>query len=118
MDFAQMRTYLAAKPGATEEHPFDETTLVFKVAGKMFALIGENETPARVTLKSDPDEAIALRAQYPGVVVPGYYMNKQHWNTITLNGTIAQEELHALADSSYTLVVSSLPKAKRTALAE
>lgn len=116
MDCEAIRAYLAAKKGATEDYPFDPETLVFKVAGKMFALLSLDEDPVRVTLKCDPAEAEALRAQYPAVQ-PGYYMNKAHWNTVTLDGSVPEAELQEMADRSYELVVRGLKKAERDALA-
>ena len=87
MRLETLRTYLLKKKGATEECPFGPETLVFKVAGKMFALVAWEETPLRMTLKCDPDHALHLRANYKAVQ-PGYYMNREHWNTIALDGTI------------------------------
>ncbi len=112
MDFTTLRAYLAAKPGAVEEFPFDLVTLVFKVGGKMFALVGTDEDPLRLNLKCDPLKAEILRECYPAVL-PGYHMNKRHWNTVVLDGSIPDEDLLAMIDESYALVVVGLPKAKR-----
>jgi predicted DNA-binding protein (MmcQ/YjbR family) len=112
MDFEALRAYLAAKPGAVEEFPFDPVTLVFKVGGKMFALVATSDQPLRITLKCDPPKAELLRELYPAVL-PGYYMNKRHWNTVVLDGSVADEELRTMIDESYGLVVQGLPRARR-----
>lgn len=107
-----------AKKGAEETYPFDETTLVFKVMGKMFALIpldAPTDQPGRITLKCNPQLAQLLRATYPAVQ-PGYYMNKEHWNTITCDETIPPDALREWIDDSYALVVGGLRKKDREAL--
>ena len=113
MNIESYRTYCIKKPGTTEHFPFDEDTLVFKVMGKMFALSSltswENGEP-RINLKCDPEEAVLLREQYPESVLPGYHMNKQHWNTVVLNGELTTKELQEFIDHSYALIVSSLTK--------
>ena len=116
MEFETLHFHLKAKPGATEEYPFGEDAMVFKVGGKMFALFAFQETPLRVTLKCDPQEAEALREMYASVQ-PGYYMNKSHWNTITIDGEVPDDEIIAMTDASYALVRSSLTKAQRESLA-
>ncbi|MCG8348465.1 MAG: MmcQ/YjbR family DNA-binding protein [Chloroflexales bacterium] len=115
MEFAALRTYLAQKKGSTEEMPFGPDALVFKVMGKMYALVAFQATPLRITLKCEPEHALFLRDQYPAVQ-PGYYMNKQHWNTITLDGSIPPAEILSMIDASYTLVVKGLKKAERQQL--
>lgn len=112
MEAGDYQAYLLAKTGAVEEFPFDALTSVYKVGGKMFALAGWNETPLQITLKCDPEEAETLRAAYPAVQ-PGYHMNKRHWNTVTLDGTVPEDELRDMIDASYRLVVQSLPKSAR-----
>ena len=112
----QLRELLLSKRGATEERPFGPDTLVFKVMGKKFALVGEKNDPLRITLKCNPDDALALRDQYPAII-PGYHMNKKHWNTIILDGTVPEPEFLRLIDHSYTLVVKTLKKADREKLA-
>ena len=115
MELETLRTYLIEKKDATEERPFGPEALVFKVMGKMFALIAREEIPLRITLKCDPDDALALRDQYEAVQ-PGYYMNKRHWNTITLDGSIPNEEILRMIDDSYALVVKGLKKTVRQEL--
>ncbi|GAK50284.1 hypothetical protein U14_01512 [Candidatus Moduliflexus flocculans] len=115
MELDALRAYHMQKKRVTEELPFGPETLVFKVAGKMFALIAWQYSPLRISLKCDPDDALALRDMYPAVQ-PGYYLNKTHWNTITLDGTIPDAELLTMIDNSYRFVVKSLKKAEREAL--
>ena len=115
MELGTLCAYLIEKKGATEEHPFGPETLVFKVKGKMFALVAWEEVPLRITLKCDPDDALALRDQY-AAVQPGYYMNKRHWNTITLDGSIPHDEIWRMIDASYALVVKGLKKSVRQEL--
>lgn len=112
MDFATLRTCLLAKPGAVEEFPFDAVTLVVKVGGKMFALVGIDEMPLRLNLKCLPEQAEILRELYPAVL-PGYHMNKRHWNTVVLDGSLADEDVQGMIDESYRLVVQGLPRARR-----
>ena len=114
MNIEEFREYCLAKPGTSEELPFDESTLVYKVAGKMFALtdIGHFGT---VNLKCDPAQALLLRELYEEVQ-PGYHMNKQHWNTIHLTGRITDQQLKGWIDDSYRLVVEKLPKTQRQLL--
>ena len=108
MNIEQLREYCLAKKGATEEFPFDETTLVFKVMGKMFALT-DLEEDFSINLKCDPEKAIELREKYP-TVLPGYHMNKKHWNTIIIDGSVPDNLLYSWIDDSYQLIVEKLPK--------
>ncbi len=110
-----LRHYLLAKKGVTEEQPFGPDVLVFKVMGKMFALLAWQDAPLRITLKCDPDDALALRQQY-AAVQPGYHMNKRHWNTITLDGGIPDSVLREMIDDSYALVVAGLKRSQRDEL--
>jgi predicted DNA-binding protein (MmcQ/YjbR family) len=106
---------LCAKPGASSSYPFGPGALVFKVGGKMFALLGDDETPLTMNLKCDPDQALALRAAYKSIM-PGYHMSKRHWNTVTLDGTLSDGLVREMIEHSYELVVASLPKATREKL--
>lgn len=115
MDFTSLRAYLLDKAGSYEEFPFGPSVLVFKVMGKMFALVSLEERPLRINLKCDPELALHLRAAYPAVQ-PGYHMNKKHWNTVILNGSIPREVLLAMVDDSYNLVINALKKADRLKL--
>ena len=112
MDLAAFREYCLRKRGATEGTPFGETVLVFKVAGKIFALAALDEIPATVNLKCDPDLALALRDQYEQVQ-PGYHMNKKHWNTVEIDRGVPEAELRKMIEHSYDLVMRALPKAQR-----
>ena len=114
MDLLAFREYCLTKPCAVEDTPFGEDTLVFKVAGRMFALAALDELPTTVNLKCDPDWALELRDRYEQVR-PGYHMNKKHWNTVELSG-LPEPELRKMIDHSYRLVVASLPKKERTRL--
>lgn len=108
MNIEEFRDFCITKKAVTESFPFDATTLVFKVAGKMFALTDLNP-PFQLNLKCDPERAIELRETYT-CIIPGYHMNKKHWNTITIDGSISDEFLKELIQDSYDLVVDSLPK--------
>lgn len=105
----------AGKKGVTEEDPFGPETLVFKVMGKMFALISLDEIPERANLKCDPERAIELREQYE-TILPGYHMNKKHWNTVVLDPSLPDELISELIDHSYDLVVAGLKKSDREKL--
>jgi len=94
--------------GTTEHFPFDNRTLVFKVMGKMYALI-DVESPDSINLKCDPELAIELRERYSSVQ-PGFHMNKKHWNTVLLNNELSSKEIEQMIVNSYDLIVSSLPK--------
>ncbi len=110
-----LRRRLAALPGATEEYPFTLAVRVFKVGGKMFAVTGIDDDPPRLTLKGSPDDNEADRAEYPAVR-PGWHMNKRHWNTVTLDGSVPDEVLAEMIWASHALVVHGLPRAARSAL--
>ena len=112
MTLEDFRAFCLTKPGVTEGTPFGPDTLVFKVAGKMFALASLEAVPPRVNLKSDPERALELRDRYEEVT-PGYHMSKKHWNTVDLSGRIPIAELREMIDHSYELVVASLPKKDR-----
>jgi len=111
MNIEELREYCIAKKGVTEGFPFDEVTLVFKVGGKMFGLTNLDGEPS-VNLKCDPEKSVELREQY-AAIVPGYHMNKLHWNTVYMDGALPDNLLKELIDLSYELVLASLPKAKR-----
>lgn len=112
MDAETLRDYCLSKPGVSEEFPFDTVTLVFKVGGKIFALCALDESPLRVNLKCDPEKAVSLREHHPSIL-PGYHMNKRHWNTLVMDGSIPPGLVKELIDHSYKLIMSSLPKWQR-----
>lgn len=121
MQVEDLQQYCLAKKGTTEELPFDNNTLVFKVMGKMFMLLGierwERGEPS-INVKCDPQIAIELRVQFDGVVTGAYHMNKTHWNTIYLNQSMKNPEVIRWIDHSYELVVSGLTKKLQTELKE
>jgi len=108
MNVEQVRQICIEKKGVTEGFPFDDVTLVLKVGGKMFALIDLDKIPS-VNLKCDPERSIDLRERYDEII-PGYHMNKQHWNTVLLEGNLPDNLVAGLIDHSYELVFASLPK--------
>ena len=114
MDIETFRNYCVNKRGVTEEFPFGETALVFKVMGKMFALTSV-EFFESVNLKCDPEKAVELRERYSGIV-SGYHMNKMHWNTIKMDGSVPDNVTFELIDHSYDLVVQKLPKKLKASL--
>ncbi|WP_458243690.1 MmcQ/YjbR family DNA-binding protein [Streptomyces sp. MAI_2237] len=101
---------------AVEDFPFNPETSVFKVLGKMFALSNLGASPLTVNLKCDPEDAVRLRADHPGLIIPGYHMNKRHWNTVTVDGDLPDPLLRELVEDSYDLVVAGLPRAERLRL--
>ncbi|WP_106567177.1 MmcQ/YjbR family DNA-binding protein [Cecembia rubra] len=108
MTITYFRDYCLSKPGVTEDTPFDEKTLCFKVGGKIFAITDIFDFES-VNLKSDPEQAIELRERYEGIL-PGYHMNKKHWNTVVCDGSVPDGLILQLVDHSYDLVFSSLPR--------
>jgi predicted DNA-binding protein (MmcQ/YjbR family) len=114
LNIESFRSYCLAKKGVTEEFPFDQNTLVFKVMGKMFALTDLDNFES-VNLKCDPERAVQLREEFPSVQ-PGYHMNKKHWNTILMNEGVSDRLIKEWIDDSYSLVVGSLPKKLRLEL--
>ncbi|MFF1481495.1 MmcQ/YjbR family DNA-binding protein [Streptomyces sp. NPDC058301] len=110
----EFRTFCLAFNAATEEFPFDSETSVFKVLGKMFALSNLGGTPLKANLKCDPDEAVRLRAEYEAII-PGWHMNKRHWNTVDVD-QLPDRLVRELIEDSYDLVVAGLPKAERLRL--
>lgn len=115
MNIEEFRDYCLEKLHVTEEFPFGPETLVFKVAGKIFALTGLDSPEFTVNLKCSPDYALEIRDLYPEVR-PGYHMNKKHWNTVNFEGKLDEKMLIYLIDHSYNLVIKSLPKSKRAEL--
>ena len=112
MDKHELKTRCLGLPEASEEFPFGDEVSVFKVSGKMFALCALDGEPLQLSVKCDPEFAVQLRSAYPAVR-PGYHLNKRHWNTITLDGSLPDEMVADLLGDSYDLVVASLPKARR-----
>jgi len=117
IDWPTLRSYALTKTEAYETTPFGPDTAVFKVAGKIFALVPWTNDPLTVSLKCDPYEATAFRSTYPAVR-PGWHLNKRHWNTVTVDGSLPDELVLEMVDESYALVVEGLPKTVRLALKE
>jgi predicted DNA-binding protein (MmcQ/YjbR family) len=106
---AKLRRYCLGLPGVVEEFPFRPELSVFKVAGKVFALVPLKDRPLRVSLKCEPALAEQLRATYDAIV-PGYHLNKRHWNTIEINGSVPDQAVLDMVEDSYDLVVDGLPR--------
>lgn len=115
MNIEELREYCLLKAHVSESFPFDESTLVFKVSDKMFALTGLERLPHAVNLKCNPEKAIELRESYSAVIA-GYHMSKKHWNTIELVSDMPTNEIKEWIDHSYDLVVSSFSKKKQKEL--
>lgn len=109
MNLEMLKSYCNSKKGSDAYFPFDDETLVYRVGGKMFALIRLNSNPLQINLKCEPFMADCLRVDYEAIT-PGYHMNKKHWNTITIDGTLSEEFIINLIDISYSLVFNSLTK--------
>lgn len=109
MNIEQLHEYALSLPDVTESFPFDETTLVMKAGGKMFLLVSVDEDPLRFNVKCDPERALELREEYP-CVLPGYHMNKKHWNTIIVDGTLTNKQLKEMVLDSYNLIVKKKKK--------
>lgn len=115
MDWNSLRRCCLEFPGSEETFPFGPETSVFKVAGKMFALSRRREDPVRVSLKCEPQLAEQLRAAHPAIT-SGYHLNKRHWNTVLIDGSLPDQMIADMIEDSYDLVVSQLPGARRRAL--
>jgi predicted DNA-binding protein (MmcQ/YjbR family) len=112
----QLRTFCLSFNATVEDFPFNPETSVFKVLGKLFALSRLDLRPLTVNLKCDPEDAVRLRADHPGLIIPGYHMNKRHWNTVTVDGELPDGMVRELVEDSYDLVVAGLPRADRLRL--
>lgn len=116
MNIEDFRAYCLAKKGVEETFPFRPETLVFKVLGKIFAITGLDSADFQVNLKCDPDWAAELRENHPDSILPGYHMNKLHWNTVVFEGDLSDSLLKKLVDHSYDLVAKSLKKSDQQLL--
>lgn len=112
MKTEKIALYLMKFPQTTEEQPFGPDADVYKVAGKIFAIISPDDTPPAISLKCDPVIAIELREEYESVL-PGYHLNKSHWNTVILDDSVPDDELKKMISHSYEQVVNGLPKSLR-----
>ena len=115
MDWKTLRDTCLSFRGSEETTPFGPETTVFKVAGKMFAVSRRRDEPLRISLKCEPQLAEQLRAAHPAIT-GGYHLNKRHWNTVTLDGSLSDAMVADMIEDSYDLVVSKLPRARRRAL--
>ncbi|TDF95920.1 MmcQ/YjbR family DNA-binding protein [Paenibacillus piri] len=115
MNIEALTRYCLSKQGTREEYPFGDDVLVIKVASKIFAFISERNNVPNISLKCDPFIAENLRQQYPSVI-PGYHLNKSHWNTVILDGSISGPELCSMIDHSYELVFKGLKKSEKDAV--
>lgn len=109
MNIEELRAYCMSMKGGEESFPFDDKTLVFKVMGKIFCLAGLENNPVQVNLKCDPEKAIELREEFSGVL-PGYHMNKTHWNTVVFDGSFSDDQARVWIQHSYDLVAATLSK--------
>ena len=112
MNVEEFRMYCLSKAGASEDMPFDDVTLTFKVKGKIFAATGLGKDVFEVNLKCDPERAVELRESYDGIIIPGYHMSKVHWNTLYID-QLPADLIRELIDHSYDLIVSKFPKRTR-----
>lgn len=110
MDHKTVEDYLLSMPNTRLDYPFGKEVAVYKVAEKMFALIAEGSRPVRISLKCDPQLSILLREKYESVM-PGYHLNKKHWNTVVLSGQLDWDEVKGLIRHSYNLVIGEKPDA-------
>ncbi|MEU2436901.1 MmcQ/YjbR family DNA-binding protein [Streptomyces rubradiris] len=112
----ELRAFCLSFEAAVEDFPFGPEFSVFKVLGKMFALTTLDARPLTVNLKCDPEDAVRLRGEHEGLIVPGWHMNKRHWNTVTVDGALPDRLVRELIEDSYDLVVAGLPRAERLRL--
>jgi len=117
LHYKQLRAYCLAKHGAREEFPFGDEVAVYKVMGKIFALLPVDADPVSISLKCDPILAGMLSETYPAVT-PGWHLNKKHWNSVKVDGSVADDEIEEWIDHSYEQVVKGLTRAQKTALAQ
>ncbi|MFD0678688.1 MULTISPECIES: MmcQ/YjbR family DNA-binding protein [unclassified Paenibacillus] len=115
MDIKTLTRYSLSKKGSFEEYPFGPDVLVIKVASKIYALLTVRNNQQNISLKCDPFIAESLRQQYPSIT-PGYHLNKSHWNTIILDGSVSEAELFKMIDHSYELVFKGLKKSEKEAI--
>ena len=115
MNGEQARSYFLSLPEALEDFPLSSDTPVFKIKSKMFGFLRYKEGVGHINLKCNPEEAMVMRDIFESVI-PGYHMNKEHWNTVILDGTVPREEIESMIDTSYALVVQNLTKADRLRL--
>jgi predicted DNA-binding protein (MmcQ/YjbR family) len=116
MSPAALRKLCLSFPGAYEDFPFGEVSSVFKVEKKLFAISALDASPLVVSVKCEPELAEQLRGSYPGLVVPGYHLNKRHWNTVLCDGSLPDAMVRDMVEDSYDLIVAAMPRAVRERL--
>lgn len=112
MNIEELRDYCLSLKEVTESFPFGEDTLVFKTTGKIFLLVSLSSIPFQFNVKCDPERAIELREQHPSCILPGYHMNKKHWNTIIVDGTLSKMQLQQFVKNSHQLVGSKIKRSQ------
>ncbi|MFJ9242596.1 MmcQ/YjbR family DNA-binding protein [Streptomyces sp. NPDC101776] len=112
----ELRAFCLSFNAVVEDFPFNPDMSVFKVLGKLFAVTRLDALPLTVNLKCDPEDAIRLREEHDGLIIPGWHMNKRHWNTVTVDGGLSDRLVRELVEDSYDLVVAGLPRAERLRL--
>jgi predicted DNA-binding protein (MmcQ/YjbR family) len=117
IDLERIRDYCLSKKGTTEDFPFDETTLVFRIAGKIYAFVNTHSIPFKISLKSDPEKAIRLREEY-AFITPGYHLNKKYWNTVEISMEQDATFYFTLIDESYNIIFSGLTAKQKTLLGD
>ncbi|OFY83440.1 MAG: MmcQ-like protein [Bacteroidetes bacterium RIFCSPLOWO2_12_FULL_35_15] len=117
MNIEELREYCLSLKNTEEAMPFGPDTLIFKVGGKMFLIVGLDDSPLQFNVKCDPEKAIELREQY-NYVIPGYHMSKKHWNTIIIDGRASEKLVRQWIFDSYTLVIAGLSKSEQKRLKE
>ncbi|WP_349259410.1 MmcQ/YjbR family DNA-binding protein [Actinospica sp.] len=117
MTAEQLKAFCLDQPGAEETFPFSAELSVFKVAGKVFALCALDEAPSRISLKCVPEVAVKFRIEFPAITA-GYHLNKQHWNTVLIDGSVPDDLVREMIEDSYDLVRAKLPKAVRITLGD
>lgn len=117
MNVEELRELSLSYKGVEESFPFDADTLVFKVMGKIFLMVALEKTPVFFNFKAIPEDGLRYRERYPAIT-PGYHSNKDHWNSLSLDGSIPQDVIRDLVRDSYNLIVASLPKYKQRELSE
>ena len=118
MNLEELRDYCLSLPHVTEDMPFGEDILVFRICNRIFVLTSLESVPLRVSLKCDPERAIELREEFPNKIVAGYHMNKKHWNTVRIDGSLPDSLIEEWITDSYNLVVMGLPKKVRQELSD
>lgn len=108
MDLTEIRNYCMKKSWSTEDFPFDFDVLAIRLSGKIYLLTNIKTTPLKINLKCDPENALYLREHYKGKILPGHHMNKKHWNTVIIDGSIPENEIYKMIDESYSLVYKGL----------